>query len=84
MPPPKLLSTSTPTLSSFTSDTLWNYEVGLKSELFDKRLSFDIDAFFIDWRNIQLQPNNVVFATESNGGAASSRGVEYEASYHPF
>jgi iron complex outermembrane recepter protein len=70
--------------SSFGADTLWNYEIGVKSELFDKRLSFDADAFIIDWRNIQLQSNTPISPIVTNGGAASSRGFEYEANYRPL
>jgi len=83
VPRPNTVTSGTATPSTFAADTLLNYEVGVKSEMFDKRLSFDADVFLIDWRNIQLQSVTTGFASETNGGAATSRGVEYEASYHP-
>ena len=45
IPLPQGLQTSQNVATSFGADTLWNYEIGVKSELFDKRLSFDADAF---------------------------------------
>ena len=42
---------STP--GSYKSDSLWSYEVGAKSKLFDGRLSVAASAFDIEWKNIQ-------------------------------
>ena len=84
IPLPQGLQTSQNVATSFGADTLWNYEIGVKSELFDKRLSFDADAFIIDWRNIQLQSNTAIAPIVTNGGAASSKGFEYEANYRPI
>jgi outer membrane receptor protein involved in Fe transport len=84
VPRPNTLISSGQSPDGFAADTLINYEFGLKSEMFDKRLSFDADAFLINWRNIQLQTVTSGFAVEANGGSATSRGVEYEASYHPL
>jgi len=81
---PTSFSTTGSSPSSFAADSLWNYEVGVKGELFDKSLSFDAAAFLIDWSRIQLQTiSSGFFTVETNGGAATSRGVEWEASYHP-
>src|SRR3546814_11666990 len=40
--------------ASFGSDSLWNYEVGTKLQLFDKALALTASAFLIDWKDIQL------------------------------
>jgi iron complex outermembrane recepter protein len=82
--PQGLANTPASKPGSFTADTLWNYEIGMKSEFFDKRLSFDADAFIIDWRNIQLQSTTPIAPIVTNGGSASSKGFEYEANYHPI
>lgn len=63
--------------ATFTSDTLTNYEVGVKSELFDRRLLFNFDLFYIDWKDIQLgayTSTNLVYT--GNAGAAKSKGFE--------
>jgi len=69
--------------STFKSDTLTNYEIGLKSQLLDDRLLFDTDAFDIEWRDIQLLTSPAGISYGANGGTARSRGVEENASVLP-
>jgi outer membrane receptor protein involved in Fe transport len=66
---------------TFDSDSLWSYEIGSKSRLLDNRLSLNVSAFHIDWKNIQ---QNVVLPTsgfdfETNAGRATVNGLEFEA-----
>ena len=66
---------------TFDSDSLWSYEIGSKSRLLDNRLSLNVAAFHIDWKNIQ---QNVVlpqsgFDFETNAGRATVNGLEFEA-----
>lgn len=67
------------------SDSLTNYEIGLKGHWLDSRLTANLAAYFIDWRNIQVQANrasdSVQFAT--NVGRASSKGLEAEITVTP-
>jgi len=62
------------------SDDLTNYEIGLKGRWLDGRLTTNLAAYWIDWKNIQVQANrvsdSVQFAT--NIGKAFSRGLEFE------
>lgn len=62
------------------SDSLINYEVGLKGRFFDGDLIANIAAYYIDWNDIQVQANRVSdsiqFAT--NIGGAVSKGIEFE------
>ena len=37
----------------YGSDSLWSYELGIKTSLFDDRVAISADAFHIDWRHIQ-------------------------------
>ena len=39
--------------SSYSSDSLWSYEVGAKNTLFDGSLQVNSSLFLIDWKNIQ-------------------------------
>jgi len=71
-----------PTLNSgfseFGSDTLWNYEVGLKTTWLDGRLVANVSAYMIDYTGIQLtiqDPVTFVRATQ-NAGDARISGVE--------
>src|SRR5690606_35976737 len=66
---------------SYESSTLTNYEVGLKSDLWERRARLNISAFQIEWKDIQIGASNSQgFSFFSNGGTACSRGVETEAS----
>jgi outer membrane receptor protein involved in Fe transport len=67
------------------SDNLINYELGVKGRFLDGKLTANLAAYYIDWRNIQVQANrqsdSVQFAT--NVGRASSKGIEAEISLAP-
>lgn len=67
------------------SDNLTNYEAGLKGRWLDGRLTANLAAYYIDWKNIQVQANrqsdSVQFAT--NIGRAASKGIEAEVTYAP-
>jgi outer membrane receptor protein involved in Fe transport len=72
----------------YGSDSLVNYEAGIKSAWLDERLVLNGAAFYIDWTNIQTQqsarsPDGLVIAYRGNGGAAESYGGEFEVVYRP-
>ena len=76
---PNFLSPGVPL--TFSPDRLTNYELGIKSDLFDKKLMFNLTGFYINWRKVTLQgttPVGLSFIT--NGGSASSKGVELTTS----
>ena len=68
---------------SYKSDSLWNYEAGAKSRLFDGRLQLSGDVYYIDWSHIQaaLVQNDVDYT--GNAGAARIYGLELEAQAKP-
>jgi iron complex outermembrane receptor protein len=83
-------SPNTPGLSAYAipsgskSDTLRNYELGTRSRWDDGRLTLDATLFWLDWRDIQLRlqtPDYIAYST--NGGKASSKGVEIAATWKP-
>lgn len=39
--------------NEFDPETLWNYELGTKFDLFNRRLRFDLTAFYMDWSDVQ-------------------------------
>ena len=67
------------------------YEVGLKTELFDRRLRLNVDGFYTDYTNIQLSlagcpvgcPTTSPFYY-GNGGNARIQGFEAEAEAQPI
>jgi iron complex outermembrane recepter protein len=71
--------------SSEPDETI-NYEVGLKAEVMDGRVSIDAAAYFIDWSDVQISLQTAVsrFAYTTNGGTAKSQGVELSLATKPW
>ena len=70
----------------YSSDTLVNYEIGLKTELLDGRLIANISAYHVIWKDLQLNVNdpttNIGFGSAIvNAGRAVIDGVEANFSY---
>ena len=64
---------------SFESEEVDAFEVGLKSKLFDNRVTFNVAAFYEDFTNFQvLEFTGAQFQT-FNVPTAESKGVEIEA-----
>jgi iron complex outermembrane recepter protein len=70
--------------TTFRSDTTTNYEVGIKSELLDRKLALELTAFDIDWHNIQLIAQIDDYGVDINGSSARSDGVEFSITGHPI
>lgn len=73
----------TPTHSN--SDTMVNYEVGVKTELVNRKMTLELDAFQENWTDMQV---NVPIGREgagytTNAGRVTSKGVEFAATYSP-
>jgi len=67
---------------SYGSDSLVNYESGVRTNWFDNRLQFDLTAYYIDWKNIQLNigaADNLAYTT--NAGDAHNYGLEATATW---
>jgi outer membrane receptor protein involved in Fe transport len=72
-------------LLSYKADKAENYELGLKSQFFDRLLTFNVDVFQIDWSNMQTlgMIQGTAFSFIDNVGRARIRGVEAEATLRP-
>ena len=63
--------------SSYAADTTDNYELGWKTDLFDKRAYLDLSLYDIEWDHIQITTvSSTGVGGLTNGGHAVSRGVE--------
>ena len=71
--------------TSFRHDRTVNYEIGVKGQLFDRKVTVDVAAFYIDWTDIQIISNVVVNGTQfnftGNAGKAVSKGVEWNLAW---
>jgi outer membrane receptor protein involved in Fe transport len=74
--------------AGYGSDSLINYEAGVKTSWFDKRLFADVAIYHVDWSNIQLQlqagGQTASFPYTGNGGAAQVDGIETTLELHPI
>jgi outer membrane receptor protein involved in Fe transport len=69
--------------TTYSSDSIWSYEAGVKVRTRDGKFTIDADGFWIDWSNIQTLVYVGRFDTDGNGGKARSRGAEVSATYEP-
>jgi outer membrane receptor protein involved in Fe transport len=66
--------------NSYAPDSLTNYEVGLKTQMFDHRLQLNLSAYWMDWDNAQFflfapaYKINTTFGL--NGASYNVKGVE--------
>ncbi|MBB6252954.1 TonB-dependent receptor [Nitrospirillum iridis] len=68
----------------FGADTTTNYEIGVKSDLWNRTLSLELTGFYIDWDNIQLFTSVDDFGVNINGGTARSQGIEASVTVKPL
>lgn len=62
--------------TSFSSDTVYSYELGEKSSFFDRRMTLDLAAYYESWHDPQLPDNIAGFTLAANGANAGIKGVE--------
>ena len=66
--------------NGYAPDTLTNYEIGLKTALFENRLQLNFSAYYMQWNNVQFlffnptQLGNTTFAV--NGPDYEVKGIE--------
>jgi iron complex outermembrane receptor protein len=70
----------------YAPDKTYNYEIGVKGDVLDHRLSFDSSLYYIDWKDMQIQAilPATGFGYLSNGGGAKSEGVEMSMEARPL
>ena len=77
-----------PEFETYEPEELWNYEVGIKADLFDQRLRLNLAAFYMDWSDLQVsfqesfrdEDNQLIlFGGVNNADSATSTGVELSA-----
>ena len=71
---------------AFSPDTLTNYELGLKGELFSGLFDYQVDAYLIHWNNIQeqLTTADAAFVYQGNAGQAEVKGFEFDLTARPI
>jgi iron complex outermembrane recepter protein len=74
--------------AAYAPDNLTNWEVGLKTDLFDRKVTLNLSAYLMDWKDTQIgffNPaagfGNTAFAT--NGPSYRIKGVELQITARP-
>ena len=71
--------------TSYNSDSLWNYEVGAKTAWLDRRMTFNISAYRIDWKNPQVTDQlGCGFNVFVNAGGLRIHGIEIDTAITPL
>lgn len=68
--------------NTFGPEKVKAWEAGFKSQLFDRRLTLNLAAFYNDFNDLQvdyLETNDQTIIATSNAGRASIKGVELDA-----
>jgi len=67
------------------SDTMVNYEIGIKSELMNRKATLDLAVFKINWSDMQvdIQTHDTKISYAVNAGRVTSEGFEFAATYWP-
>lgn len=75
-----------PTPPQYGSDKTQNYEIGVKGDFLDHKLSVDASVYYIDWTGIQLTLVNHTDGINYtvNGSPAKSEGVELSIESRPL
>lgn len=63
----------------FNPEYVWNYEIGVKSELMDRRLRLNVAAFQMDYTDLQITDIVGTRRLTVNAGEARIRGAELDA-----
>ncbi|MGA0605985.1 TonB-dependent receptor [Phenylobacterium sp. VNQ135] len=73
-------------LIPYGPDKVWNYELGVKTSWFDRRLTVNAALFQIDWDDIQTSAQTLSGCCSFivNAGKAQIRGVELEFTARPI
>ena len=69
----------------YEPDSVWNYELGAKMEFLERKLTVDLAAYRIDWKNVQQAVTDPGCGYEfvANVGTAQSKGIEAEINFKP-
>lgn len=77
---------------AFDAETLMSYELGVKAELFNRRLAIELDVYQLDWSDVvipqvvsTIDGQDIITPTgvNVNAGDASIKGVEFSLTARP-
>ena len=78
-----LFNLTAPTAPAVDPQSVDTYEVGVKSDLFDHHLRFNIAGFYNDFQNIQVRTVANGLSVYLNAGTANVKGFEFDVEAKP-
>lgn len=68
-------------VNRYSSDSIKNYEIGIKGFAANRRIQFSAAAYQIDWSGVQssVYMASCGFSFSANSGEARSKGIEFES-----
>ena len=73
----------------YDPETVDSYELGLKTESFDRKLTFNVSAFYYDYEKLQVAAQSFVPEINSflsrlvNANGLKVKGIEFESTFRP-
>jgi iron complex outermembrane receptor protein len=74
--------------NAYAPDSLTNNEIGLKTELFNRRLMLNLSAYYMNWENAQILLYNPIEQINTtfgiNGASYDVKGLEFQFAARPI
>lgn len=71
-------------INTFDAETLWAYEAGIKTQFWDRRLTFNLSGFYYDYTDIQVRSViSQLIVQVVNAASATVQGLEAEIILRP-
>lgn len=83
---PNVINVTATDVNVLSEETVWSYELGVKTLFMDNRFQFDANAYYYDYQNFQttiarLDPVNGLVVIPNDSGSATSYGFETSFQY---
>jgi len=83
---PNVINVTATDVNVLSDETVWSYEMGLKTLFLKNRLQFDANAFYYDYQNFQttiarLDPDDGLVIIPNDSGSATAFGFETAFQY---
>lgn len=83
---PNVINVTATDVNVLSDETVWSYELGLKTLFLENRLQFDANAYYYDYNNFQttiarLDPDDGLVIIPNDSGSATAYGFETSLQY---
>lgn len=71
----------------FDPDSMVSYEVGIRADFLDDRVTTDLTVYYLDWTDLFIlayTQDEFQFGYQTNGGKAAGLGMEFTATVRPM